>query len=305
MKKRAFSLVEVTLVCVILVILYFILPVFLSKPRTPKEVYKRNACASNLKQIYTAMILYSHDYIGEFPMIDLKEGQIVGEDAVEANQLPQSVENAFKDIPASAGRSISQNLWLTIRAEFAQPEIFFCPNSKQAGQKCYLRDTKDTAGGVGAEYFIDFPFEKKGMTISYSFVQPWTIFDENKSSKSCFWSTDIDPRLVIGADANNGSQPNYEGKPLSDEELKKYINSTNHNDYRSGQNVVYGDGHVTFERSAYVGMNNDNIYTAQPNDFNGPPDQTPGILSVKPKNEFDSVLVPNRESDLLKWDRKP
>jgi len=302
MKRHAVGLVEVVLVIAIIVVLYVLFVPRLSSPYYPA---KRSACASNLKQIYTAMILYSQDYTGVFPMIDFKDGNIVGEDAVEANRLPQSVENAFKDIPASAGRSISQNLWLTIRAEFAQPDIFNCPSSKQAGQKCNLRDTKDTTGGVGPEYFVDFPFEKKGMTISYSFVQPWTIFDEKKSSKSCFWSADIDPRLAIGADANNGSQPDYAVNPLSDEELKKYINSTNHNDYRSGQNVVYGDGHVTFEKSAYVGMNNDNIYTAQPTDFNGPPDQTPGIPSVKPKNEFDSVLVPIRENDLAKWDRKP
>jgi competence protein ComGC len=302
MKRQAFGLVEVVLVIAIIVILYVL---FMPALAPNREQSPRAACASNLRQIYTSMVLYSQDYDGVFPMIDLKKGSLVGEDVVEANQLPLSVENAFKDIPDTAGKSVSQNLWLTVRGDLAQPDIFFCPNSKQAGQRCYIRDTNNTAGGVGTEYFVDFPFEKKGMTISYSFIQPWTIFDEKKSSKNCFWSADIDPRLAIGADANNGSQPDYAVKPLSDEELKKYINSTNHNDYRSGQNVSYGDGHVTFERSTYVGLNHDNIYTAQPTDFNGPPDQTPGILSVKPKNEFDSVLVPTCEENLTGWNRKP
>jgi competence protein ComGC len=303
MRKRAFTLVELTLIVVLIALIIVLLPKTVPQREKPMKV----ACASNLKQIYTSLVLYSQDYDGVFPLIDLQKGNLIGEDAVINNRIPGGKENAFKDIPADAGRSVSQNLWLLVRCEFAQPDIFLCPNSEQAGEKCKLLDNKGDKKDVGPECFVNFTFEKPGMTISYSFVQPWSVFNKDKNAKKCFWSADLDPRLAVGADANNNTQPNYSNHnlPLSYDVLKKYVNSTNHNYSSFGQNVVYGDGHVSFEKSAYVGVNQDNIYTAQPADFNGEAGKTPGILSVKPGNEFDSVLVPNREDNLKNWNRKP
>jgi prepilin-type processing-associated H-X9-DG protein len=305
MKKRAMTLVEVVLV----IIVCFFIIAFFHHIKSQNEYIPRAACASNLKQINNALFLYSQDYNGTFPLIDIKEGKIIGEDRVVRNRVLNEIENAFKDIPPAEGRSVSQNLWLLVRNEFAQMELFNCPLSKHAKEKWVVRDIKDQTGGVGPQYFVDFPYKNREITISYSFVQPWSVFDKNNDAKKWFWSVDIDSRVVIGADANNGKQPNYtaESLPLREKELKRYINSTNHN-YKnrgSGQNVLYGDGHVSFERSAYVGVNEDNIYTAQSKDYKGEAGQTAGVLSVRPKDQFDTVLIPNREADLQNWDRVP
>lgn len=305
MKQRAMTLVEVVLV----IIVCFFIIAFFHHVRSQDEYIPRAACGSNLKQIYTGMFLYSQEYKDTFPLIDIKAGKIIGEDAIIRNRVPHGIDNAFKDIPRTEGRSVSQNLWLLVCNEFVQMGLFNCPLSKQAKEKGILRDVQDQAGGVGSEYFVDFPYEKASMTISYSFVQPWSKFSKDEHAKKWFWSADIDPRVVIGADANNGKQPNYsEGTlPLREKELKRYVNSTNHN-YKnrgSGQNLIFGDGHVGFEKSAYVGINKDNIYTAQPRDYKGEAGQTVGVLSVRPKDQFDTVLIPNREEDLQDWDRVP
>jgi hypothetical protein len=158
-------------------------------------------------------------------------------------------------------------------------------------------------------YFVDFPYKKSGMTISYSFVQPWSVYKVRKTSVNYFWSKNIDPRLAIGADANNGRQPNYPlttmpaSLPANKDDMKNSINSVNH--VGDGQNVVYGDGRVNWEKSVYVGINQDNIYTAKPADDVVEAGKTPGVLSVRPKDENDTVLIPNLRPTLRRGTENP
>jgi competence protein ComGC len=307
MKRRAITLVEVLLVILIVTILIaIILPV-----RNKRYPVDRSTCASNLKQIYTAMVLYGEKNNSVFPMIDLAEGTIVGEDTVPFNRISGKEENPYKDIPFDAGRSVSQNLWLLVRGDkYIKPKLFNCPASEQAGQEFVKNENAEKDENDEPKCFVDFPYKKSGMTISYSFVQPWSKFKDGKTSTHFFWSYDIgDSRVAIGADANNGKQPDHpvDTMPKSwfsnKTDLNTFINSTNHKG--EGQCVVYGDGRVSFEKSAYVGIHQDNIYTAQPAEYVGEAGKTPGVLSVRPKNGEDSVLVPNREADLKAWDRKP
>lgn len=95
--------------------------------------------------------------------------------------------------------------------------------------------------------------------------------------------------------------------------MTKYVNTTNHQG--ECQNVMFHDGAVRFEETAYVGVSGDNIYTAMPADYTGTPENTPGILSVRPRDpfdprvnkpeEWDTVLAPAKDSHLENWRRKP
>jgi prepilin-type processing-associated H-X9-DG protein len=62
----------------------------------------------------------------------------------------------------------------------------------------------------------------------------------------------------------------------------KFANSENHE--REGQNVLFGDGHVTYVPNPFCGVSQDNIYTAQnvakPTQF------------ASPANASDSILLP-------------
>jgi len=312
MKRRGLTLIEVLL----LVAVIFALLIFFSQSlRHHPNSNSRLACASNLRQIHTAMTLYSQDYDGIFPMVPLGKGHLVGEDVTVNNLKLYGKEDAWKDFPADHNPSVSQNLWLLVRGDFAQPEIFTCPSSDMAGNKCDTRDLSRSKGGVGAEYFVDFTWKNKNGIMSYSFIQPWSEFSDNHTAKDIWWAADIDPRIVLAADANNGPQPDYrkDKQPVGYPDFKQYINSRNHTG--DGQNALYGDGHVTFEKSANCGPGGDNIFTARAADDTGSPNQTAGVLSVRPQDpfrpkakkspEWDTVLIPNREADLEKWDRKP
>jgi hypothetical protein len=295
MYRKSLTLTETIVVVFISVFIILLLPNFHSH-HSPR----RGVCASNLKQIFTSMYTYGQDYNGAFPQVMPGE-IIIGEDKAVKNLKPGLPENPFKDFPAGANHSVSENLWLLCRGEFSQSEIFICPNAPEAGSRIDLKD----GAGAGVECFVNFPWRDSGVTISYSFIQPWSRFGDTAKGSWDMWSADTDPRLVLGADANNGRQPDYKGKnnQLSFEEMKEKVNSTNHEG--DGQNVMWGDGHVTFDKSSYAGINRDNIYTAVPESFTGESGNTPGFLNVRPKNITDSVLIPNKDADLAKWDRKP
>ncbi|MFA5863312.1 MAG: hypothetical protein WC975_01340 [Phycisphaerae bacterium] len=306
MPKKSVTLIEVLVIIVVILILIAILLPDIGS----HEMSKRGLCSSNLKQIFTAMYIYSQDYKGAFPAVPFGTGKIVGEDKSDQCSSFNKKNDPTKDFLPQDDHSISQNMWLLVRGEFAQAENFICPYTKQAGQKVDIKDGKY----FGPDGFVDFPWKDTGATISYSFIQPWSKFTDNHSSGE-LWQADIDPRVVLGADANNGSQPNYPGKKflLDIYYLKKFVNSVNH--YGYGQNVIYGDGHVSFSQTVYAGIGNDNIYTAMPADYKGEPGNTPGTLSVRPRDQFDpkvnkpaewdTVLIPAKDADLEKWDRKP
>jgi type II secretory pathway pseudopilin PulG len=300
MKRRALTLLDVIVVIVLLIIfLAFVLPN--TNTGHTRDDAKKAMCAANLRQITLSLNEYSQENQEVFPMLDLR-GKVVGEDMTENNLKPGDIENSFADIPKNTDLSVSQNLWLLVRHKSIIPKVFICPGSKEASEEWNLDDQKGKIGGTGAQYFVDFPHENSAATISYSFVQPWSLLAEGKKAVEFFWSSSAKYDVIIAADANNGSEPNYNEKP-SQRNFEKYMNTLNHK--QKGQNIVHIDGSVNFSKSPYTGISYDNIYTAQAKDYKGEAGQTPGVLSVRPKDQFDTVLIPNREEDLKNWDRVP
>ncbi len=317
MKRKSFTLIELLVVIAIIALLIAILLPSLSKAR---ESAKRSACASNLKDIFNSMYTYSGDEEGMFPSLANHESGGNDDTKVttadddggnwDVNVSSQAVDDPFgSDFEDANGeyRTVSANMWLLVRDDYTQADLFLCPSSEKAGKKVNLRDVSGSNGGVGPDYFVDFTYGfdlddvpdgacSAGDTIAYSFIQPWTSFGGGKGSWS-MWGVEADPRVAIGADENNGSDPDgsedWDGSWSSADDvsyayIKDHMNSTNHN--KDGQNVLYADGHVKFEKSVFVGVNKDNIYTSRYNtgDFRG-------VEDVRPNGDtdnWDSVLVP-------------
>jgi len=325
-KRKGFTLIELLVVIAIIALLIAILLPSLAKAR---ESAKRSTCASNLKQIYTSLYQYGNENDASFPIIpftDPDSNDVVGEDAADFN-LVDGEEDPFTASFDSDDRAPSQNLWVLCRYDFTQPEIFTCPSSEEAGQKANLIDNNDS--GSGATCFVNFAWDgwQDGTrkTGSYSFIQPWTTNFSRGHGSADMWSAEVDPRVVLAADANNGKAPDARhdcdangagGSGLPNyHELKDFVNSTNHN--KEGQNVMFGDGHVSFEKSAYVGIDKDNIFTAMCDDdsYTGKPDEDDSqVLSVRPRDNFnptinnpdqwDTVLIPVKDSILSNWDNQ-
>jgi prepilin-type processing-associated H-X9-DG protein len=131
--------------------------------------------------------------------------------------------------------------------------------------------------------------------LSYGYCSPFS------SAPKFRMNTDwLDPTFAVMADKGPGvdaALPPFEAPPL---EMRK-ANSNNH--AQAGQNVLYGDGHVSFQWVPYCGYRGgsiqpDNIYTAA---APGPTTLPEGVPPVRgyfgrnyaPANWGDSYLVPS------------
>ncbi len=127
MYRRGYSLIDVIFAGAIMCLLFVIFLAIIDKPAKHLPHHSRAQCASNLRQIHTAMYEYSQDYNGRFSMIPIGSGHVVGEDKADTNLKPGGKDDPFKDFSPEANHSISQNMWLLIRKDFAQADIFICP----------------------------------------------------------------------------------------------------------------------------------------------------------------------------------
>ena len=340
-RAKAFTLIELLVVVAIIALLIAILVPALAKAQ---ESANRVKCGHNIGEAFKAMSLYGNNNNDRFPQIQAGpsnfDAAVIGGMAatgatagktLTTSALINLVAGAKDPIflgtnPANgyyannAARPLEANLWLLVRTEYAEPGLFRCPSDPT--NKNWDFDMVDDAaapGGSGADFFINFPWVVAGGAIQanlcYSFVQPWTA----KPYAPRVWSGETDSRIVIAADQNNGGtaatygngtgatayDPRYRestGTVPSYTSMRKFVNSKNHRS--EGQNVLYGDGHAIFERSAYVGVNGDNIYTSRRStavevaDF--VPDSVGGVLDVNPaiivagSENWDTVLVPTR-----------
>lgn len=333
--KKAFTLIELLVVVAIIALLIAILLPSLAKAR---EQAKRSVCASNLKQIYTAMYEYSGDNKGTFPRVGIGKGvtdtkiSLMSGDVNIGTYAKDRINVTEGDIDLvwpddNITPFVNSNLWLLVRGDFAEANIFRCPSDPD--NKNWDFDMDDTTGGtgnegVGPEYFWSFPFKgwrdsRTNAELSFSFIQPWGVFGDGRNIGQV-WGPDTDARVVLAGDQNSGGKeddyanfnptyretddsiPNYGN-------MKKYVNSRNHQ--QEGQNVLFGDGHITFERSAYIGVNGDNIYTSRlaqgtdprtapyeadtviPEDEGGHFNVTPARINRTSEN-WDTVLVPSQ-----------
>ncbi|NLX07850.1 MAG: hypothetical protein GXY33_22140 [Phycisphaerae bacterium] len=253
----------------------------------PTGVAPRTVCAGNLRQIGAALSAYASSNRGSFPIVAFGQATIAAENAFTSDLSPRNHHH-----------SVSENLWPLCRTRLLVPSAFLCPASDQADQEI------DHTQWNALRSLLDFPWKSPDAVIAYSFIQPWTRFPDGRTSAE-LWTDSFDPNTPIAADANDGPKPNYaaNGTPPNTDDLKQHVNSRNHGG--DGQNVLFADSHVQWSTTPYTGLDNDSIYTAQPENYSGHAGSTPGILSVRPANLKDTVLIPNKESNLANWTRSP
>jgi prepilin-type N-terminal cleavage/methylation domain-containing protein/prepilin-type processing-associated H-X9-DG protein len=252
MKKKGFTLVELLVVIAIIALLMGILMPALAKVR---QIAFRMVCGTNLSGIGKAMLIYSNDYDDELP----RSG---GRNSTWAAGIPNwlaadrySAYGVSLNGEGGSG-SITSCFYLLVKYAEVTPKSFICKGDSGTTE---FKPADDGAGDRDLIELWDFgttPNER----CSYSYHMPFGLYA---------LTTSAEPGMAVAGDRNPFLEsPMAEAKVMpsnlnpdtASKDQLKLINANQHQE--DGQNVLFLDGHVSFEKRPFCGVNDDNIYTS-------------------------------------------
>jgi type II secretory pathway pseudopilin PulG len=267
--RRGIRLIEVLIVIAIIVLLFSIFLPWLNRAR---ETGGHIRCASNLRQIGQAMLLYATDNGGHYP----RTVYVPGKPPVYGTN-PTAID-PFKDGGPEAN-DVTASIFLLLRTQDITAEVFTCPSSNQE---------KDVYGGSSGMPANRSNFSDVKKNLSYAMQNPYPE-DEQKfiAADKNWWTSHMGDHYALFADRApddtaivTATQPAL--VPDSPPKDLKRANSRAHDG--DGQFVLWGDGHVTWESSPFVGIDRDNIFRTRS-----------GLTDAPPAEVRDNVLVPSDE----------
>ena len=280
MKKKGFTLVELLVVIAIIAMLLAILMPALGKVR---QLAQRIMCGTNLGGLGKAMLTYATDDKYEsYPRSGTSGtiwnrgtgGTIEGIDTWPTAPDGWCNPNVYSVTSGIfTDSTLASNLYLLVKFADVSPDQFICPGSdlkKFELSKYELGAYQSTVKGFTDVW--DFgskdrqkPLGSRGKGHnSYAYQLPMPIVTDGPSYPI---STTSNPARAIAADRNpfwqditDAKTYKWEGTPgkITSDSIPTG-NATYHQ--RDGQNVLFADQHVRFEKIANCGVEMDNIYT--------------------------------------------
>ena len=289
---RGLAVTGITIPGVLLFLMGIMWPVL---PRIGGGGY-RMVCGSNLSGIGKAMLIYANDYDGRLPRAGGKESVW----AAKINNWKAPDKHTAFDLEAdgSGGQaSISSSFYLLVKFAHVTPKSFVCK-----------KDSGTTEFKLSEETHLQPDFE---------LIDAWDFGPD--PAKHCSYSYHIpygpypltisgEPGMAVAADRNpwipspfvKAQKDFSKFDPNGTPERQKYGNCVPHEG--DGQNVLFLDGSVRFQKRSFCAINDDNIYTF----WAGPSpnwDKRKGIppqIGSQPKDRLDSLLVNDPPTEVEK-----
>lgn len=280
MRSRAgFTLIEAVVagsIAGLLVILVLIL-----MPSLPdcREDAGRTMCGTRLRGLYVAIGTYSVSNRDAFPMLGKSD--------------PAASAFGFGEGDRSTGRgakldnNVTANLWVIVKDGSVSPKNFICPEDATAEEDFLTLDGKESGIPVDLRNTNDFSFAR---SLSYS------VMNMHHAAFAKHWNPNASADQVLMADDNDNNaavdrHTFSKGAPIAD--VTRAENSSHHKG--EGQNLQFGDGHVSFDDDPFVGPGGDNVFAMTVGGKNVPPTfgNSDGDAATDPAlADRDAVLLP-------------
>jgi prepilin-type N-terminal cleavage/methylation domain-containing protein len=291
MRRKGFTLVELLVVIAIIALLMGILMPALARVR---QLAFRMTCGTNLSGIGKAMLIYANDYEDELPRAGGRNS--------EWGLLQQlwNADNRYTAYGVAPGTgeggkaSVSSCFYLLVKYAEVTPKSFLCKGDTGTSEFTLAEEDVSAADFemIDAWDFGATPSDN----CSYSYHLPFGQYALTTSSE---------PGLAVASERNP-----WIDSPAADADLTAFSNflpdvspyngtseqalSGNAISHQGdGQNVLFLDSHVSFEKRSFCSLEDDNIFTRSAITNKGDAQGTTITAgsSASAANRKDSLLV--------------
>ena len=261
-----------------------------------RQLAFRMTCGTNLSGIGKAMLLYANDYQDELPRAGGRNTQW---GAVANWQATNRIQAFGLDTQGANGgkASISSCFYLLVKYTEVTPKSFICKGD--AGTTEFKLSELATAPTADFELIDAWDFGPAADAYkhcSYSYHLPFGMYALTTSSEPGFAvAADRNPLIISPAATARDLSTLHAGSSggrLQRDRRRRPSRATRIAHQLDGQNVMFLDTHVDFEKRSFCSIEDDNIYLVAPTALKG---DAKGTIPVPPTvtilGRKDSVLV--------------